>query len=553
MQQAKQQAHPQSRNPRERPQFRQPERAYTDWLREDWDYIRFVNPGDLRVADKTCGTSGCHTRRSPKSSNQHDDPRRHAVGRGALQQRRVPAEDTALRRELRARRHAAAPADVSAAHAGGNQQERNSAVSRSAAALGDFAARQRAARVRARRQNKARSRQSRVSKKIPASRRSNWASAASAPNCAPIRFSSACRRRACSIRCCRFPAPTISPATIAPADARACHVIYANDRSPEHSGAYAQSGNHGTDRHRRSHHSATTNPAIRSATSSRARFRRASAWSATCIPARTWWPPISATPGGTTKWMASHVSRRAAQSQRDRAERKSRRAIPKARPLRGLWSDLRLLEKTGTPEFNQQLASTRSSPTSTAMAGSSAPSTSTIAKATCSTRTTRRSRSTIPTNSGRRCTSRTSISKKGCTASTATSSRTATATANSMARRATPSKSIASIATARFSSARTLITSGPAAPEGGTNLAGLRTPWQRAPFLLERRPALSSARWSKKTRSGKWSRCSTPSRRAIRTTARKSRLAKTIQQDGQTWGDVPQRSTNRNSRTPTAG
>ena len=38
-----------------------PMRSYTDWLREDWIYVRFVNPGDLRVAEKTCGTSGCHT------------------------------------------------------------------------------------------------------------------------------------------------------------------------------------------------------------------------------------------------------------------------------------------------------------------------------------------------------------------------------------------------------------------------------------------------------------------------------------------------------------
>ena len=38
-----------------------PVRAYTDWLREDSDYIRFVNPGDLRVVSTTCGTSGCHS------------------------------------------------------------------------------------------------------------------------------------------------------------------------------------------------------------------------------------------------------------------------------------------------------------------------------------------------------------------------------------------------------------------------------------------------------------------------------------------------------------
>jgi len=35
-----------------------PERLYTDWLRESQDYIQFVNPGDLRVVDRTCGT--CH-------------------------------------------------------------------------------------------------------------------------------------------------------------------------------------------------------------------------------------------------------------------------------------------------------------------------------------------------------------------------------------------------------------------------------------------------------------------------------------------------------------
>jgi hypothetical protein len=38
-----------------------PVRVYTDWLKEDWNYIKFVNPGDLRVASATCGASGCHT------------------------------------------------------------------------------------------------------------------------------------------------------------------------------------------------------------------------------------------------------------------------------------------------------------------------------------------------------------------------------------------------------------------------------------------------------------------------------------------------------------
>jgi hypothetical protein len=38
-----------------------PVRVYTDWLKENWDYVKFVNPGDLRVTSSTCGLTGCHT------------------------------------------------------------------------------------------------------------------------------------------------------------------------------------------------------------------------------------------------------------------------------------------------------------------------------------------------------------------------------------------------------------------------------------------------------------------------------------------------------------
>jgi hypothetical protein len=38
-----------------------PVRVYTGWLKENWDYVKFVNPGDLRVASSTCGLTGCHT------------------------------------------------------------------------------------------------------------------------------------------------------------------------------------------------------------------------------------------------------------------------------------------------------------------------------------------------------------------------------------------------------------------------------------------------------------------------------------------------------------
>src|SRR5579883_746768 len=39
---------------------RKPERTYTALEKESWEFVRFINPGDLRVASYTCGTTGCH-------------------------------------------------------------------------------------------------------------------------------------------------------------------------------------------------------------------------------------------------------------------------------------------------------------------------------------------------------------------------------------------------------------------------------------------------------------------------------------------------------------
>jgi hypothetical protein len=56
----KEKAHVQSHDPAFRERSAIPERAYTKWLKESPEYIKFRNPGDLRVAPETCGTTGCH-------------------------------------------------------------------------------------------------------------------------------------------------------------------------------------------------------------------------------------------------------------------------------------------------------------------------------------------------------------------------------------------------------------------------------------------------------------------------------------------------------------
>jgi hypothetical protein len=57
---AKDKAHILPRDPIFKDRSALPERTFTKWLKESYEYVKFVNPGDLRVAPETCGAIGCH-------------------------------------------------------------------------------------------------------------------------------------------------------------------------------------------------------------------------------------------------------------------------------------------------------------------------------------------------------------------------------------------------------------------------------------------------------------------------------------------------------------
>jgi hypothetical protein len=86
----------------------------------------------------------------------------------------------------------------------------------------------------------------------------------------------------------------------------------------------------------------------------------------------------------------------------------------------------------------------------------------------------------------------------------------------------------------------TLVTSGIAVPRGGTNLAGLRTPWQERRFYWKEGRLYQRSMLEKDK---EWEVVQVPDTitPGAQHYSEKSRLAKTIQQDGQTWGDVPAR------------
>jgi hypothetical protein len=59
---AKGKAHVQPRDTSFKDRSALPERTYTEWLKESPEFVKFANPGDLRVAPETCGAAGCHAR-----------------------------------------------------------------------------------------------------------------------------------------------------------------------------------------------------------------------------------------------------------------------------------------------------------------------------------------------------------------------------------------------------------------------------------------------------------------------------------------------------------
>ena len=144
---AKRQAHPQRSNPKDAHSSANPERAYTELVEGRLGLRAVRKSWRLARSRKNLRHFGLSHRRSTQSSDEHDDARRHVVGRGALQQRCRPIQDSTVRRELRPRRQPAAANYVSATDARRNQQEGNSSLSRSDPALGNFPARKCAARI----------------------------------------------------------------------------------------------------------------------------------------------------------------------------------------------------------------------------------------------------------------------------------------------------------------------------------------------------------------------------------------------------------------------
>ncbi|MGA7629856.1 MAG: hypothetical protein WCB11_03765 [Terriglobales bacterium] len=353
----KKQAHPRPRFAENARSSANPVRTYTQWLKEDAEYIKFINPGDLRVAEQTCGGSGCHSAEVQRVRTSMMTHGAMLWGAALYNNGAVPlknpffgesygpdgkpqrlqtfppptAEETRTKGVLPylepiERWEVSQPGNVLRVFERGGEKK---------AEVGIPSLDERPGKP-----------------DVKLGERGLGTLLRTDPTVLGL------QKTRLFDPLLSFPGTNDQPGDFRASGCSACHVVYANDHSPEHSGHYAVAGNLGQ--------SATADPTIQKNESGhpiRHEFTR-SIPSSQCIVCHihpgtnmvatyfgyTWWDNEI----DGDKMYPKEQRHPSAKEQQEIQERNPERAA-----IRGLWSDVGFLEKTGTPEFNKDLKNTQ--------------------------------------------------------------------------------------------------------------------------------------------------------------------------------------------------
>jgi hypothetical protein len=354
--QSKKQAHPEGRVLRVS-QSANPVRAYTDWLREDWSYIRFLNPGDLRVAGKTCGVSGCHSAEVRKVQTSMMTHGAMLWGAALYNNGAFPLKtprfgesygpDGKPRRLLTFPKPTAEEIEKKGVLPYLDPLQRWE-VSQPGNVLRVF---ERGGRKRPEVGNP-------DPEEDPGKPETKLSERGFGTELRTDPVFLGLQKTRLLDPLLSFPGTNDQPGDYRASGCSACHVVYANDRSAEHSGTFATNGNRGL--------SASKDPTVSHDESGhpiRHEFTR-SIPSSQCIVCHihpgtnmvatyfgyTWWDNEM---DGQRMWPAQQRH----STVRDESQIQARN--PEGSAVHGLWSDVGFLERTGTPEFNRQLKDTQ--------------------------------------------------------------------------------------------------------------------------------------------------------------------------------------------------
>ncbi|MBS1840543.1 MAG: hypothetical protein JSS69_04135 [Acidobacteria bacterium] len=334
-----------------------PEIIYAKWLKEPAEYVKFVNPGDLRVAPETCGAAGCHATETRAVSNSMMTHTGMLWGAALYNNGGYPAKDTrfgeSYDRDGKPRSLKTIPAPTP-------EETRTRGVLPQLEPLLRWETSQpgNVLRVFERGGEK---------KGEIGNPKKNEAPGKPDDKLSDRGFGTELRTDPVflGLQKTRLVDPVMSlpgtndhPGDYRASGCSACHVIYANDRDPAHSADYAQFGNLG-----RSASIDPTIPKTESAHPIKHVFTR-SIPSSQCMVCHihpgtnmlttyfglTWWD--NEIDGDKMYPKEQHNP-----SEEERYEVSLRN--PEAAAARGLWRDQKFLAEAGSPEFNKQLKTTQ--------------------------------------------------------------------------------------------------------------------------------------------------------------------------------------------------
>ena len=354
---AKEKAHVQPRNPSFKNRSALPERTYTKWLAESAEYIKFVNPGDLRVAPETCGAAGCHAAETRAVSTSMMTHAGMLWGAALYNNGAFPAKNTRFGESYN---RDGVPQSIKTSPKPTAEETRAKGVipeldplfrwetSQPGNVLRVF---ERGGRKKAEIGNPTR-------EEDPGKPDDKLSDRGFGTGLRTDPVFLGLQKTRLLDPVLSLPGTNDHPGDYRGSGCTACHVIYANDRDPSHSGAYAPFGHSGF--------SASSDPTIPKNESGhpiKHVFTRSIPSSQCMICHIHPGTNMVTTYFGLTWWdneidgnkMYPKEQRHPTEEQRYQSFERN----PESAAVRGLWNDERFLENVGSPEFNKQLKTTQ--------------------------------------------------------------------------------------------------------------------------------------------------------------------------------------------------
>ncbi|MGB8492840.1 MAG: hypothetical protein WCE53_00415 [Candidatus Acidiferrum sp.] len=354
---AKEKAHVQPRQALFKNRTAIPERAYTEWLKESAEYIKFVNPGDLRVAPETCGTAGCHPNETRAVSTNMMTHSGMLWGAALYNNGGIPYKNARFGESYD---RDGVPQAMKTVPPPTPEETRTKGVIPGLTPLYRWEVSQpgNVLRVFERGGSKKGELGNPTRQEVPGKPDDKLSDRGLGTELRTDPVFLGLQKTRLLDPVLSLPGTNDHPGDYRSSGCSACHVIYANDRDPAHSGPYAAFGHLGR--------SASTDPTIPKYESGhpiRHSFTRAIPSSQCMICHVHPGTNMVTTYFGLTWWDNEIDADKMYPTQQhnptEEEKYESHLSNPEAAAARGLWGDSRFLEKTGSPEFNAQLKTTQ--------------------------------------------------------------------------------------------------------------------------------------------------------------------------------------------------